>query len=149
MKEIIIGYLLSYILTIPLSYALVNDIRYLFAFLFGFLCIILLIIFIRLMPKRTAYGNKMLGRINGFKLYLETITPEEITKKMKDNPNFYYDMLPYAYVLGISKGWIKKFEKIDVKKPKWSSIKPFHFSSFNTFISHSLDSIEELIKNNI
>lgn len=140
---------LSYILTIPLSYALVNDIRYLFAFLFGFLCIILLIIFIRLMPKRTAYGNKMLGRINGFKLYLETITPEEITKKMKDNPNFYYDMLPYAYVLGISKGWIKKFEKIDVKKPKWSSIKPFHFSSFNTFISHSLDSIEELIKNNI
>ena len=140
---------LSYILTIPLSYALVNDIRYLFAFLFGFLCIILLIIFIRLMPKRTAYGNKMLGRINGFKLYLETITLEEITKKMKDNPNFYYDMLPYAYVLGISKGWIKKFEKIDVKKPKWSSIKPFHFSSFNTFISHSLDSIEELIKNNI
>ena len=43
----------------------------------------------------------------------------------------------------------KKFEKIDVKKPKWSSIKPFHFSSFNTFISHSRDSIEELIKNNI
>lgn len=140
---------ISYILSIPLSYALVNDFRYLFAFIFGALCIILLIIFIRVMPKRTAYGNKMLGRINGFKLYLETISPEEITKKMKDNPNFYYDMLPYAYVLGILKGWIKKFEKIDVKKPKWSNKKPFHFSSFNTFISHSLDSIEELIKNNI
>ena len=140
---------ISYILTIPLSYALVNDFRYLFAFLFGFLCIVLLIIFIRLMPKRTAYGNKMLGRINGFKLYLETITPEEITKKMKDNPDFFYDMLPYAYVLGILKGWIKKFEKIDVKKPKWSSIKPFHFTAFNTFISHSLDTIETLIKNNI
>ena len=29
-----------------------------------------------------------------------------------DNPNYFYNLLPYTYVLNISKKWIKKFENI-------------------------------------
>ena len=31
---------------------------------------------------------------------------------VEQNPNYYYDILPYAYVLNVSKKWIKKFENI-------------------------------------
>ena len=146
---IIMGlHMLSYIPTLPISYALVNDLGYLLAFLFGVLCIILLIIFIRIMPKRTAYGNKMLGKIIGFKKYLETIKKEEITSKLKDNPDYFYDMLPYTFALGISNVWIKKFEKVKLDKPKWTSIKPFHYTGFTTFITHSIHTMDKNIKNN-
>lgn len=138
---------ISYIATIPLAYALVNDIGYLLAFIFGLLCLILLIMFIKIMPKRTIYGNKMLGRIMGFKNYLENITKDEIKAKLKDNPNFFYDMLPYTIVLGISNVWIKKFENIKMSKPEWTSVKPFHFSSFCAFITHGINTLERNIRN--
>ena len=146
---IVVGlHMLSYIPTLPISYALFNDLGYLLAFLFGVLCIILLIIFIRIMPKRTAYGNKMLAKINGLKKYLETIKKEEITSKLKDNPDYFYDMLPYAFALGISNVWIKKFERTKLDKPKWTSIKPFHYTGFTTFITHSVHTMDKNIKNN-
>jgi hypothetical protein len=103
--------------------------------------------FIKIMPKRTIYGNKMLGRIMGFKNYLENITKDEIKAKLKDNPNFFYDMLPYTIVLGISNVWIKKFENIKMTKPEWTSVKPFHFSSFCTFITHGINTLERNIRN--
>lgn len=145
---IIIVHSISYIATIPLAYALLNDLGYLFAFVFGLLCVILLIMFVKIMPKRTIYGNKMLGRIMGFKNYLENITKDEIKAKLKDNPNFFYDMLPYTMVLGISNVWIKKFENIKMSKPEWTSIKPFHFSGFCTFINNGIYTLERHIKNN-
>lgn len=144
---IILVHSISYIATIPLAYALINDIGYLLAFIFGILCTILLIMFIKIMPKRTLYGNKMLGRILGFKNYLETITKDEIKAKLKDNPNFFYDMLPYTMVLGISNQWIKKFENIKMNKPEWTSVKPFHFSAFCTFITHGINTLERKIRN--
>lgn len=144
---IIAVHTISYIATIPLAYALVNDIGYLLAFIFGLLCLILLIMFIKIMPKRTIYGNKMLGRIMGFKNYLENITKDEIKTKLKDNPNFFYDMLPYTIVLGISNVWIKKFENIKMSKPEWTSVKPFHFSSFCAFITHGINTLERNIRN--
>lgn len=144
---IIAVHTISYIATIPLAYALINDIGYLLTFIFGLLCLILLIMFIKIMPKRTIYGNKMLGRIMGFKNYLENITKDEIKAKLKDNPNFFYDMLPYTIVLGISNVWIKKFENIKMTKPEWTSVKPFHFSSFCTFITHGINTLERNIRN--
>ena len=83
----------------------------------------------------------------GFKNYLENITKDEIKAKLKDNPNFFYDMLPYTIVLGISNVWIKKFENIKMTKPEWTSVKPFHFSSFCTFITHGINTLERNIRN--
>ena len=145
---IAIYHFISYVPTIPISFAITNDLSYLLAFLYGILCVILLIIFIIIMPKRTVYGNKMLAKINGFKNYLENITPQEIDKNLKNNPNYFYDILPYTFVLGISNVWIKKFENIKMSKPEWTSIKPFHFSSFSTFITHAIHTLEKNMRNN-
>lgn len=145
---IAVFHIISYVPTMPVSFAITNDLSYLLAFLYGALCVILLIIFIIIMPKRTVYGNKMLAKINGFKNYLINITPQEIDKRLKDNPNYFYDILPYTFVLGISNVWIKKFENAKMSKPEWTSIKPFHFSSFSTFITHAIHTLEKNMRNN-
>ena len=36
---------------------------------------------------------------------------------VEKNPNFYYDVLPYAYVLGVSDKWIKNLDVVQNDYP--------------------------------
>lgn len=95
------------------------------------------------MPKRTKYGTKILGRVLGFKRYLEETEKEELEERIVENPQYYYDILPYTYVLDISKKWMKKFEVIALKEPKWYRGKNhsnFHVSDFNNSINSTMNS---------
>ena len=38
----------------------------------------------------------------------------KIADLLDENPNYFYDILPYAYVLNVSKKWIDKFDKKNV-----------------------------------
>lgn len=54
------------------------------------------------------------------------------------NPEYFFDILPYTYVLNISDKWIKKFEKIAIKSPFWfKSYNKFSLYTFNIFIENS------------
>lgn len=35
------------------------------------------------------------------------------------DPTYFYDILPYTYVLGVSDKWIKQFETIGLQSPDW------------------------------
>ena len=37
-----------------------------------------------------------------------------LESQLEKNPNYFYDILPYTYVLGISKEWIAKFQKENI-----------------------------------
>ena len=54
----------------------------------------------------------------------------------EDNPEYFYNILPYAYVLGVSDVWIKKFEHIAIPQVEWyatsSSTNSEIFSSYST-----------------
>lgn len=57
------------------------------------------------------------------------------------NPTYFYDILPYTYVLGVSDKWIKKFESITLRAPEWyDSDSPFDMLSFHTFMNSTMDS---------
>lgn len=66
----------------------------------------------KIMSRRTKEGARILGEIRGFKNFLLYAKKEEIEKLVDENPNYFYDILPYAYVLGVTNQWIKKFEQI-------------------------------------
>ncbi len=94
------------------------------------------------MRKRTHFGNEILGKIVGFKNFLEFAEKDRIERLVEENPSYFYDVLPYAYVLGVSDKWAKKFEGIAMVPPSWYygynySYTPFIFYSmmFNS-MSH-------------
>lgn len=82
-------------------------------------CIITMLVFMTLMRRRTEYGTQILGRIRGFKTFLETAEKDRLEKLVNDDPKYFYKILPYAYVLGVSNVWMKKFEEIAVEPPTW------------------------------
>ncbi len=72
-------------------------------------------------PKRTEYGHKMLGRTLGFKRFLKTAKKEQLETLLAQNPTYYYDILPYANVLGVSKIWKNKLDVFETQpsSPVW------------------------------
>ena len=123
--------------------ALMQDMSYLICYIIGLLCIGVMILVIKYLPKRTKYGNEMLGKLKGFKNFLETVEKEKLESLVMDNPNYFYDILPYTYVLGISDKWIKKFESISLQAPSWyDSSNSFDISSFNRFINSTMTSAQ-------
>lgn len=68
---------------------------------------------------RTQEGHEILGKIKGFKMFLETAEKEKLETLVHDNPTYYYDILPYAYVLGVSGEWTNRFTNIALEPPKW------------------------------
>ena len=123
--------------------ALMQDMSYLICYIIGLLCIGVMILVIKYLPKRTKYGNEMLGKLKGFKNFLETVEKEKLESLVMENPNYFYDILPYTYVLGVSDKWIKKFESISLQAPSWyDSSNSFDISSFNRFINSTMSSAQ-------
>ena len=118
--------------------ALYNNPMYLKSYIIGIICIIVLLLFTNIMPKRTKYGNEMLGKIRGFKRFLETAEKNQLEKLVERNPEYFYNMLPYTYALDVSKVWMEQFETIAFKEPDWYEAN----ENFSTFMTTTMTSVE-------
>jgi len=102
------------------------------------ICAFVLSFFIR---QRTDEGHQILQKIEGFKLFLETAEKERLETLVEDNPKYFYNILPYAYVLGVSDKWISKFEGIAIEPAEWyTSSHPFNTIMFYHFINSTIQS---------
>ena len=81
---------------------------------------------------RTDEGGKLYAQIMGFKHFIKTAEKDRLEALCDDNPSYFYDILPYAYVLNVSNVWIKKFENIALANPQWYEGKYYdHVSIFS------------------
>lgn len=78
--------------------------------------LLLLMIF---MDKRSKQSSIWLGQILGLREFIMSCEKDRLELLAKDDPTAFYDILPYAYVLGVSDVWVKKFESIAVVQPDW------------------------------
>lgn len=114
---------------------------YLLIYFVGLICILGMVLFMKAMPKRTPYGNEMLGKVKGFKNFLETAEKGRLETLVMDDPEYFYNILPYTYVLDVSDKWIKKFETISLQAPNWySSSSDFNAATFGSFMTSTMAS---------
>ncbi|GAA0235939.1 DUF2207 family protein [Metaclostridioides mangenotii] len=95
------------------------------------LFVILICIIILVSPtKRSAKGHVWLEEILGFKDFIKYAEKDRLELLVQEDPTYFYHVLPYAYVLGVSNVWAKKFEQLSIPKPTW-----YHGSNYDTFSS--------------
>ena len=141
--DLIFGGIFWTILILP---SLLQDISYLTAYIICLVCILGMFICLKFIPKRTKYGNEMFGKIKDFKKFIETAEKDKLEALVEEYPTYFYDILPYTYVLRISDKWIKKFESIPIIPPSWyDGIGDFDIDSFSSFINDSMSSVESSI----
>lgn len=122
------------------------DTIYLVGFIICIICTYLINLFYLIMSKRTEYGTKILGEINGFKNFLETAEKDKLESLVNDDPAYFYNILPYAYVLGVSDKWIKQFEGITLAPPEWyESSTVFDYYRFNSSLNRTLTSANRVM----
>ena len=116
---------------------------YVFGYFAGVISTLVMLISLRYFPKRTYYGNEILGKLIGFKNFLETCEKDKLEALVLENPSYFFDILPYTYVFGISNIWIKKFESINIAPPVWyNSYYDYNYITFNRFMRSTMDSAD-------
>ncbi len=85
------------------------------------------------LPKRNAFGEKIKSELLGLKKFIEVAEKNRLESLVKENPSYFYDILPFAYVLDVSDKWINKFESIISESPAWYQGERFCGHTFNNF----------------
>lgn len=106
----------------------------------GIITAIVSLVFSFFIRRRTDKGHEYLQRIMGFKKFLETAEKERLETLVDENPEYYYDILPYAYVLGVSDKWTKNFESIALEPPQWYGGSAFDRMMFWHFMNSTYNS---------
>lgn len=122
------------------------DKYYFMGYIVCLICILGMVIIFKYLPKRTSYGNEILGKIKGFKTFLEVTEKDNLEALVEQNPNYFYDILPYTYVLDVSDKWIKNFETILVVPPSWhEGYTTFNVDNFMAFTNEAIISAESFM----
>ena len=108
-----------------------------FMYYISFACVIVNIFFTIFMKRKTEYGEKITAQIQGFRDFLVDVEKEKLEYLVAENPRYFYDILPYTYVLNISKKWIDKFQ--DIPLPE-ANLGDFDYTSSSS-LSNISDSI--------
>ena len=88
---------------------------------------------------RTEDGYRVKGEIMGFKEFIETVDKPRLEALLAETPTLFYDIIPYAYVLGVHKKWVDKFEGIALQPADWySSSEAFSYGIMASFVTEGL-----------
>ena len=87
----------------------------------------------------TDYRVQMIGRLLGFKEFIKTAEKSRLEALQTDDPEYFYKILPYAMVFGLSSKWAKLFKDIEVKQPDWyHTVTPLYGYDLTSHMADSL-----------
>ncbi len=87
------------------------------------LCVIgfaIVILSTTIISRTEAYTEK-LNHIVGFRDFIKYAEKDQLEALLEGNPEYYYQVLPYAIVLGVSDIWENKFAALTVPPPTWTT----------------------------
>ena len=62
--------------------------------------------------RRSDLGRYQAGQILGLRHYLKRIPREEVLRNMQNDPDYFFDMLPYAIALGVDRPFAARFGRM-------------------------------------
>ncbi len=86
----------------------------------------------------TDYNVEITGKLLGLRHFIKTAELPRLKLLVEDNPSYYFDILPYAMVFGLTDLWAKQFRELAVKQPQWydGDCSLFDYWYFNHIIHH-------------
>lgn len=96
-----------------------KDSVYMAMYVIGIACILAIVPFAGNMPVRTPYGSEMFRKLQGFQRFIKTAESSQVESLAEENPEYFYQILPYVYGLGLSGTWKRRFGTIALKAPGW------------------------------
>lgn len=94
--------------------------------------------------KRTPKGVEWLGKIQGFRDFIQYAERDKLEALVEQNPSYFYNVLPFAWVLNVTDKWAKRFESIALEPPQWyyGYSGQFHPILFVGSLNHSMSAFQ-------
>lgn len=67
----------------------------------------------------TRQEKELRGQVLGFKKFLVNARLDELEQMISENPNYYYDILPYCYVFNITNKMESRFSALNMENPSY------------------------------
>ena len=83
---------------------------------------------------KTDEYTDLLGRVLGFKDFIRTAELDKLNELVEEDPQYFYHIMPYAYVFGLSNKWIKNFENLPVQAPPTWYRGSSHYNDFDYYM---------------
>ncbi len=105
------------------------------------------------LAKDTAYRMEKMSLLLGFREFIQKAELPMLKAQVDENPEYFYDVLPYAMVFGLTDKWQKHFKNLDMPAPSWYECTGgnHRFSSYMLAdrISHCVDhTIRQAVQTN-
>jgi len=68
---------------------------------------------------RRRMNNELYGRVLGFRDFIKTAEYDRLKMLSDEDPEYYFNILPYAYIFGMSTKWADKFADFKIPQPSW------------------------------
>ena len=95
------------------------------------LCLLLFVVG-GLCERKTDYYAAMLGKIRGFKRFLQVAEKDRIDMLAEQDPGYYYKTLAFAFALGVTAVYAKRFASLAKQPPEWYST-PYYYGAMSGF----------------
>ena len=106
-----------------------------FPFLIGMGMCFLLFIISELCERKTDFYSEALGKIRGYKRFLEVAEKDRMEMLAEQDPGYFYKNLAFAYALGVTTVYAKNFASLAAQPPEWyDSYRYGHGSVFNSIV---------------
>lgn len=83
------------------------------------------------MKRRTSKCVEWIGCLAGLRDFIETAELERMNELAKTDPQWFYHIIPYAYVFGLSDVFAEKLKSLALPAPQWYA--PYHSYTFFDF----------------
>ena len=68
---------------------------------------------------RRRMNNELYGRVLGFREFIKTAEYDRLKMLSDENPEYFFNIMPYACVFGMSTKWADKFADFQIPQPSW------------------------------
>lgn len=103
------------------------------------------------MKARTKECVDLLGQVEGFRNFIRDAEYQRLKTLSDEDPSYFYEIMPYAMVLGMGTKFSKKFEKIRVEPPDWYTgpnvMDVFIYSAVFNSIASQTSAVTDIFEN--
>lgn len=105
---------------------------------------------VTLSERRTEQGHRWTEAVMGFKQFIARTEKDRIIRMVEEDPSYFYHILPYAMVFGVTDKWARTFQDLVISPPEWyrgpySSRDGFETYLFYTGLNQTMDQVRNSV----
>ena len=77
------------------------------------------ILFTKRFEQMTDFNIAVTGKLLGFRSFIENAELPKLKELLNQNPEYFYDVLPYAMVFKLTGKWASQFTDLKITEPEW------------------------------